>query len=95
MILVNKKTDERTCIKIGITKGTSYKDVSKRAAGFTGYETRVQKIVKGTLEEIFYLEAYLHELWAEKKYKSEWRFGGHTELFEMDPAIIKSIPNNV
>lgn len=92
VVLVNKKTDERVCIKIGITQGTSFKDVIKRAGGFKGYEARLQKLVKGTLEEIFYLEEYLHELWAHKKYKSPWAFGGHTELFELDDEIIRSIP---
>ena len=92
MVLVNKKTDERVCIKIGITQGTSFKDVIKRAGGFKGYEARLQKLVKGALEEIFYLEDYLHELWAHKKYKSPWAFGGHTELFELDDEIIRSIP---
>lgn len=95
MILVSKKTLKRECIKIGITKGTAYKDVIKRAAGFKGYELRTQKIVKGPLEEIYHLEQWLHEQWAHKKYKSEWKFGGHTELFEIDDEIIRSIPSKV
>lgn len=92
VVLVAKSTNERTCIKIGIAKGRSYKDVIKRSAGFKGYEIRIQKIVKGGLEEIYHLEQYLHEKWAHKKYHSPWRFGGHTELFEMDDEIIRSVP---
>ena len=95
MILVNRKTLERECIKIGITKGTSYRDVSKRAVGFKGYDTRVQKIVKGPLEDIYYLEEYLHEKWNHKRYYGSHKFGGHTELFEVDPEIIRSIPEQV
>jgi hypothetical protein len=83
------------CIKIGITQGTANRDVLKRAMGFKGYEVRVQKLVHGTLEEVYYLEEYLHELWSHKKYKSPWSFGGHTELFELDDNIIKSIPTTV
>lgn len=93
VILVNKKTLNRECIKIGITKGTSYKDVSKRAVGFSGYDIRVQKIVKGTLEDIYYLEEYLHEKWSDEKYKAPHKFGGHTELFNLNIDIIKSIPD--
>lgn len=92
VVLVDKKTDERVCIKIGITKGTSNKDVLKRVSHFKGYETRIQKLVFGTLEEIYYLEQYLHEKWAHKKYTSKWKFGGYSELFEMDDEIIRSVP---
>lgn len=93
VILVDKKTMKRECIKIGIAKGTSWKHIIKRASGFTGYDLRIQKVVKGTLENIYYLEQYLHELWQDYKYNSDRRFGGHTELFEVKDEIIKSIPN--
>jgi hypothetical protein len=86
---------ERTAIKIGITKGTSFRDVAKRAVGFKGYETRVQKIVKGPLIDIYYLEEYLHEMWAHKRYYDSHKFGGHTELFEIDDEIIRSVPAHV
>lgn len=94
VVLVNKETLVRECIKIGITKGSSYKSVNKRAKGFTGYDLRVQKIVKGRLEDIYYLEEYLHEKWSDYKYKSSWSFGGHTELFVMNDDIIRSIPDS-
>lgn len=95
VILVDKKTSERVCIKIGIAKGRTWQAVIKRAAGFKGYEVRIQKVVKGRLEDIYYLEQYLHELWNHKKYKSPWSFGGHTELFELDQEIIRSVPATV
>lgn len=95
VILVNKKTDEREAIKIGIAKGKDWRDVIKRANGFKGYEIRIQKVVHGPLEEIYYLEQYLHELWNEKRLKPSQKFGGHTECFEVDSAIIRSIPKNV
>ena len=92
---MNKRTLERTAIKIGIAKGNSYKSVIKRAAGFTGYDLRIQKIVKGPLEEIYYLEQWLHEKWQDRRYYGSHKFGGHTELFEIDDEIIKSIPSTV
>lgn len=97
VVLVNKSTMERTCVKIGITKGTSNKDVISRVNHFKGYETRIQKIVKGSLEEVYYLEQWLHELWGDFKYTSAWHFGGHLELFQISklPEILKSIPDTV
>jgi hypothetical protein len=91
---VNRQTHEREAIKIGIAKGSNFRDVIKRAAGFKGYDVRIQKIVKGPLEEIFYLEQYLHELWSEKRLKPTHKFGGHTECFEVDSEIIRSVPKN-
>lgn len=97
IVLVNKKTDERVCVKIGITKGTSNKDVISRAAHFKGYEPRIQKLVYGPLEEIYYLEQYLHELWSDYKYTSPWKFGGHSELFQIDKLneIVRSVPDKI
>ncbi len=97
IVLVNKKTFERTCVKIGIAKGKDWRHVVKRASGFKGYEIRILKTVTGRLEDIYYLEQYLHELWKEYKYISEWTFGGHSELFKIDKLkdILKSIPDKV
>lgn len=97
VVLVNKKTFERETVKIGITKGTNFRDAIKRSTGFKGYEIRIQKLVKGPLEEIFYLEQYLHELWQDESFKPSQRFGGHTECFNIDKLteILKSIPNEV
>lgn len=95
VVLVNKQTLQRECIKIGITKGRDWKAVLKRASGFRFHDVRIQKTVVGRLEDIYYLEQYLHELWEEEKYVSPQKFGGHTELFNMNDDIIKSIPKNV
>lgn len=94
VVLVNKTTDYRECVKIGITKGRSWKDAIKRASGFKGYDIRIQKTVTGRLEDIFYLEDYLHELWAEHRYYDAMKFGGHTELFEIGKLseILASVP---
>jgi hypothetical protein len=97
VVLVNKITNKRECVKIGITKGRSWKDAIKRSGGFNGYDIRIQKIVAGNLEEVFYLEDYLHELWAEHRYYDSHRFGGHTELFTIDKLseILASVPNEL
>lgn len=97
IVLVNKSTSERTCVKIGITRGNSNKDVLKRAAGFKGYEPRIQKLLMGTLEQVFNLEQELHNKFYKYSYKSEWKFGGATELFEINKLddILKSIPNKL
>ena len=97
VVLVNKITNKRECVKIGITKGRNWKAAIKRSSGFNGYDIRIQKIVSGTLEEVFYLEDYLHELWAEHRYYDSHRFGGHTELFTIDKlsAILASVPNQL
>ena len=94
VVLVNRISMKRECIKIGIAKGRNWKDVIRRSNGFKGYDIRIQKVVHGRLEDIYYLEQYLHEKWSDRKYKSEWKFGGHTELFELDDAIIKSVPSS-
>ena len=93
LVLVNKRNEKRECIKIGITKGKSYKAVSSRAGGFGTYEHRVQKIIKGTLEEVYNLEQTLHREFAQQRYYPAERFGGHTECFDI--AILKDVLNAV
>ena len=95
VVLVNKSTMKRECIKIGIAKGRNWKDVIRRSTGFKGYEIRIQKVVHGRLEDIYYLEQYLHELGQDQKFESEHKFGGHTELFQLNDAIIRSVPDTV
>jgi hypothetical protein len=95
VVLVNKSTRQRECIKIGITKGTSNRNVLKRALGFKGYDVRVQKTVMGTLQQVFNLEQELHRRWANNKFVPESKFGGWTELFELNNDIIKSIPDKL
>lgn len=93
VVLVNKKSLERECIKIGITKGKSWKDAIKRSKGFDGYEIRIQKIVEDTLEEVYFLEQYLHEKYAEYRLKPTHKFGGHTECFEI--GVLKSVLEDI
>lgn len=97
VVLVNKTTQLRECVKIGIAKGKDWRHVIKRAGGFKGYEVRIQKTVTGRLEDIYYLEQYLHELWGDFKYTDSHKFGGWTELFKIDKLreILKSIPAEV
>jgi hypothetical protein len=97
MVLVNRKTFKREAVKIGITHGTNYRDAIRRAGGFKGYDIRIQKLVTGPLEDIYYLEQYLHEMWNEQRYYGSHKFGGHTELFQIDklPEILRSIPNEL
>ena len=92
VVLVNRNTDNRECLKIGIAKGRTWKDVLKRSRGFGPYEARIQKVVSGGLEEMYHLEQYLHEKWAHEKYYPEEKFGGHTECFNLKRDIIKDIP---
>lgn len=95
VVLVNRTTYVRECIKIGIAKGKNWKDVIRRSKGFTGYDLRIQKVVPGRLEDIYFLEQYLHEMWSHEKFVSATRFGGHTELFRLKDEIIRSIPDTV
>lgn len=97
VVLVNKTTYERECVKIGITKGRDWRHALKRAKGFNGYDVRIQKTVVGRLEDIFYLEDYLHELWSEYRYYGASKFGGHTELFNIEklPEILRSVPDKL
>jgi hypothetical protein len=93
VVLVNKKTFERECIKIGITKGKTWKDAVKRAKGFDGYEIRIQKIVEGTLEEVYFLEQYLHEKYSEYRFDPMHKFGGKTECFNY--SILKDVLEDI
>jgi hypothetical protein len=88
-------TQKREAIKIGITKGRGWQAAIKRSSGFTYHDIRIQKTVVGRLEDIFYLEDFLHEKWSHYKKEMPESFGGHTECFEIRDEIIKSIPKEV
>ena len=92
LVLVNTKTGLRECIKIGITKGSSYKAVNIRAKGFGIYEHRVQKIVRGTLLYVYELEQRLHEQFKEHRSIPE-KVGGHTECFDL--SILKDVLDEI
>lgn len=93
VVLIDKSTNIRTCLKIGITKGTSNADIRKRAAGIKEYEVRLLKSYKGSLEEMFKLEQKLHDKWKHLKYIPEKKFAGYTECFELNDLIIKTFPS--
>lgn len=84
VVLVNRYTHERECCKIGIAKGNSWKDAVKRARGFKGYELRIQKVVSGTLLEMYRLEQELHKEWEDYSVIPKQDFGGKTECFSLD-----------
>jgi hypothetical protein len=83
VVLVNKRTFQRECIKIGITKGKTWKDAIVRSQGFTNYEIRIQKIINGTLQEVYNLEQALHAEFADDQHRPEHSFGGRTECFNI------------
>lgn len=83
VVLANKKTGERECIKIGITKGKTWKDAIVRSQGFGPYEIRIQTTITGTIEEVYNLEQTLHAEFRDFKHTPKYKFGGHTECFSM------------
>lgn len=95
VILVNKATLERECLKIGIAYGKNWKDVLRRSRGFTGYEIRIQKVVHSTLYNCWKLEQELHEKFKEFQFKPNTKFGGYTECFQIQNEIIRSIPKKI
>lgn len=91
VVLVNKKTFERECIKIGITKGRTWKDAIVRSMGFGAYEIRIQTTVSASLEEVYNLEQTLHNEFKEYAHKPKEKFGGHTECFSLEalPKVLE------
>ena len=92
VVLIDKESQEKIAYKIGITKGTSNKDVLKRMQGIKEYEARVLKIHKGTLLEVFTLEQQLHAKWGKYKTLPNKKFGGWHECFELNDMIVKTFP---
>ncbi len=92
VVLVEKETNTRVCLKIGITKGKTNKDVLKRMNGIKGYEARILKTYTGTLKEVFDIEQALHKKWYKYRYIPKISFAGHTECFELHQDIIKTFP---
>lgn len=92
VVLVDKDTNTKVAYKIGITKGTSDKDVLKRLVQFKVYEARILKTVKGTLLEVFTLEQALHKKWKHLSLIPDKKFGGYLECFELNNDIVRSFP---
>lgn len=95
VILVNKKTNARECLKIGIAKGKNWQSVIKRSGGFKGYEIRIQRTYHDTIYNCWKLEQELHERFKQYEYRPKQKFGGHTECFTIENEIILSIPKKI
>ena len=92
VVLVNKRTMKRECLKIGIASGRNWKDVLRRSRGFNGYEIRIQRTYHDSLFNVWTLEQALHEAYKQFKYIPQQKFGGYTECFEIKKEIILAIP---
>lgn len=92
VVLVDKESHKKIGYKIGITKGSTNKDVLKRAKGISPYEVRVLKFEKGTLIDMFILEQKLHSKWRNYKLVPDKAFGGMQECFELNDIILKTFP---
>ena len=95
VILVNKKTFERECIKVGIAAGKDWRQVVKRSYGFKGYEARIQRTWHSTLYEVFCLEQALHKEFENDRFEPTQKFGGHTECFKITSKILDKFPKKV
>jgi|TARA_B100000287_G_C20167897_1_gene596975 hypothetical protein len=88
VVLVNKTTFERECIKVGIASGKDWRHVIKRARGFKGYDLRIQRTYHGSLYEVFCIEQMLHRKFQSDRFQPEHKFGGHTECFNINSKIL-------
>ena len=94
VVLVNKKTFERECIKVGIASGKDWRHIIKRSKGFRGYDIRIQKTWHAPLYLVWAEEQDLHEKYQHDKYSPMFKFGGHTECFKIDSLILQDFPKN-
>jgi hypothetical protein len=92
VILVNQRTFERECIKVGIASGKDWRHVIKRSRGFKGYELRIQRTYHDTIYNCWKYEQQLHEKFKHDSYKPKQKFGGHTECFEISSLILSHFP---
>ena len=94
VILVNKRTWHRECIKVGIASGKDYRHIIKRSHGFKGYEIRIQRTYHDTLYNVWKIEQQLHEKYKHEKFVPKIKFGGWTECFEIHSLILQDFPKN-
>ena len=94
VILVNTKTFERECIKVGIASGKDWRHVIKRSRGFKGYELRIQRTYHDTIYNCWKYEQELHKKYEHDSYAPSQKFGGHTECFKIDSKILSHFPKN-
>ena len=69
VVLVNKKSWARECIKVGIASGKDWRHIIKRSRGFKGYEIRIQRTYHDTLYNVWKIEQELHEKFKHEKFK--------------------------
>ena len=89
VILVNKKSWHRECIKVGIASGKDYRHIIKRSHGFKGYEIRIH-----TLYNVWKIEQQLHKKFKHDRFEPKIKFGGHTECFNINSLILQDFPKN-
>lgn len=94
VILVNKTTWERECIKVGIASGKDWRHVIKRSRGFQGYDLRIQRTYHDTIYNCWKYEQELHKKFEHDSYKPLQKFGGHTECFKISSLILLDFPKN-
>ena len=94
VILVNTKTWERECIKVGIASGKDWRHVIKRSRGFKYYDLRIQRTYHDTIYNCWKYEQELHAKYQQDKYSPKIKFGGHTECFEISSLILQDFPKN-
>ena len=94
VILVNTKTWERECIKVGIASGKDWRHVIKRSRGFKYYDLRIQRTYHDTIYNCWKYEQELHAKYQQDKYSPKIKFGGHTECFEISSSILQDFPKN-
>lgn len=92
VVLVNKKTFKRECIKVGIASGKDWRHVVKRSYGFKGYDLRIQRTWSSTLYKCWIREQILHRQFADDRFEPTHKFGGHTECFNIDSKILDKFP---
>ena len=94
VILVNTKTWERECIKVGIASGKDWRHVIKRSRGFKYYDLRIQRTYHDTIYNCWKFEQELHAKYKHDKYVPIIKFGGHTECFKISSLILQEFPKN-
>ena len=92
VVLVNKKTFERECIKVGIAAGKDWRHVVKRSYGFKGYDLRIQRTWTSTLYRVWEVEQSLHKEFENDRFQPSHKFGGHTECFNINSKILEKFP---
>ena len=92
VILVNTKTWNRECIKVGKASGKDWRHVIKRSRGFKYYDLRIQRTYHDTIYNCWKFEQELHAKYKHDSYAPKIKFGGHTECFKPTSKILEDFP---